>query len=267
MAGHSSYNALQITARRQYTANLAFIANYTRSKSLDDGSGLFSFSQPNAFDSGQFPAQFRNLDRGLSAFDRPNSFTGAIQYRTSGPRWLRNIEFDPILTARDGLPTSITQNNLNSAGSALRPDVVAGGNLYAPSAYPNGTGIQYLVPVNASNFPLRPIGPLFAGTGANRTLVLPAGIGTLARNAVRTPGELDLDLAVGRDFPIHERLRLKLRMEAFNILNHTNLLAPAVSLTATTNSSGQPVFSSSGYGIITSARAARFIQLVARIEF
>src|SRR5689334_18974058 len=42
MAGHSSYHGLQITARRQYTTNLAFIANYTRSKSIDDGSGLFS---------------------------------------------------------------------------------------------------------------------------------------------------------------------------------------------------------------------------------
>ena len=35
----------------------------------------------------------------------------------------------------------------------------------------------------------------------------------------------------------------------------------------TTNAAGQPVFNSSGYGIITTARQARFLQLVARIEF
>ena len=81
------------------------------------------------------------------------------------------------------------------------------------------------------------------------------------------PAELDLDLAVGRDFPIHERLRLKIRAEAFNILNHTNFQTPNVSLNATTNSSDQPIFNSPGFGIITSARAARFLQLVARIEF
>jgi hypothetical protein len=267
MAGHSSYNGLQITARRQYTGNFAFVANYTRSKSLDDGSGLFSFSQPEVFDEGQFPSVYRKVDRAVSAFDRPNSFTAAIQYRTSGPRWMRNIEFDPILTARDGLPTSITQNNLNSAARGLRPNEVNNTSIYAPNPYPNGTGIQYLLPVNSANFPLGPVGPLFTGTGANRTLVLPAGIGSLGRDTVRTPGELDLDLAVGREFPIAERFRLKLRAEAFNVLNHTNLLQPSTSLTVTTNTQGQPAFNSPGFGIITAARAARFLQLVARFEF
>jgi hypothetical protein len=267
MAGHSSYNGLQITARRQYTGNLAFVANYTRSKSLDDGSGLFSFSQPEVFDEGQFPSVYRKVDRAVSAFDRLNSFTGAIQYRTSGPRWLRNIEFDTILTARDGLPTSITQNNLNSAARGLRPNEIGTASIYAPNPYPNGTGIQYLLPANSSNFPLGPVGPLFTGTGANRVLVLPAGIGSLGRDTVRTPGELDLDLAVGREFPIRERFRFKLRAEAFNVLNHTNLLTPSTSLTVTSNAQGQPIFNSPGFGIITAARAARFLQLVARFEF
>src|SRR5262249_28678967 len=201
MAGHSSYHGLQLTARRQYTNNFAFIANYTRSKAIDDGSGLFSFSQPEVFDDGQFPAEFRKYERAVSAFDRPNILTAAIQYRTTGPRWLRNIEFDPILTARDGLPTSITQNNLNSAAKGLRPNVINSTDSYVPERYANGTGIQYLLPVPAANFPLGPVGPLFTGTGTSRIQVLPAGIGSLGRDTVRTPGEFDLDLAVGREFP------------------------------------------------------------------
>jgi hypothetical protein len=71
-------------------------------------------------------------------------------------------------------------------------------------------------PANSSNFPLGPVGPLFTGAGATRTLVLSAGVGTLGRNTVRTPGEFDLDLAVGRKFPIRERLKLEFRAEAFN---------------------------------------------------
>ena len=267
MAGHSSYHALQITARRQYSSSLAFVANYTRSKSIDDGSGLFSFSQPEVFDEGQFPSRFRKPDRAVSAFDRPNTFSAAVQYRSAGPRWLRNFEIDPIVTARDGLPTSITQNNLNSAARGLRPNVINNTSIYAPKAFPNGTGIQYLLPVNSPNSPLAPNGPLFTGTGANRTEVLPAGIGSLGRNAVRTPGEFDIDLAVGRQFPITERFKLRLRAEAFNILNHTNLKEPNTSLTVTTNAQGQPVFNSPGFGIITAARAARFLQMVARFEF
>ena len=267
-AGHSSYDALQVTARRQYSESLAFVANYTRAKAIDDGSGLFSFSQPETFDSGQFPSYYRQFDRGPSAFNRANDFTGAIQYRiTRGPKALRNIEFDPIITARNGLPNSITQNNLSAVASELRPDVINGNSLYVPNPYPNGTGIQYLVPATAANFALGPVGPLFVGTGSSRTLVLPAGIGTLGRNTVNTPGELDLDAAIGREFPIHERLKFKLRLEAFNVLNHTNLQTPNVSLTATTNSSNQPIFNSPAFGIITAARAARFLQLTARIEF
>jgi hypothetical protein len=267
MAGHSDYHALQITARRQFNTNLAFVANYTWSKSVDDGDGLFSFSQPEVFSTGQFPSLTRNLDRSLSSFDRTNNFTSAIQYRTKGPRWLRNFEFDPILTARTGLPNTITQNNLNSAASQLRPNVISSTSIYLAHPYPNGTGVQELVPANSPNFPLGPVGPLFTGTGANRTLVLPAGIGTLGRNSFRTPGELDLDLAVGRKFPIHERLKLDLRAEVFNILNHTNFQSPDPALSVIANSSGQAVFNSPNFGLITAARAARFMQLVVRIEF
>lgn len=80
-------------------------------------------------------------------------------------------------------------------------------------------------------------------------------------------GGFDPDLAVGREFPITERSRLRLRVEAFNLLNHTNFKEPNTSLTVTTNSQGQPIFNSPGFGVITDTRAARFLQLVARYEF
>lgn len=267
MAGHSSYHALQITGRRQFNSNLAFIANYTWSKSIDDGDGLFSFSQPEGLHVGQFPTVARNLDRSLSEFDRTHNFSAAIQYRTKGSRWVRNFEFAPIVTARTGLPNTITQNNLNPAASELRPNVISNTSIYLPKPVPNGTGVQYLVPATSPNFPLGPVGPLFTGTGASRTLVLPAGIGTLGRNSFRTPGEFDLDLAVSRKFPIGERLKLEFRAEAFNILNHTNFQSPDSSLSVIANASGLAVFNSPAFGLITAARAARFLQLVARIEF
>ncbi len=268
MAGHSSYHALQINARKQSTANLAFLVNYTWSKSINDGDGLFSFSQPTGLNVGQFPTLFRRLDRAVSEFNRPNIFTAAIQYRTRGSRWLRNFELNPIVRARDGLPTTINQNNLNSAASQLRPNVISNASLYLPKPVPNGIGLQYLVPASDPNFPLGPVGPLFTGAGSSRTLVLPAGIGTLGRNTVRTPGEFNLDLAVSRKFPIGERAKLTMRAEAFNVLNHTNLMPPEVMLTVTVDPrTGQPVFNSPNFGMITSARAARFMQLVARIEF
>lgn len=267
MAGHSTYHALQVTARRQYGEHLAFVAAYTRSKSLGDSDGLFSFSQPAGVNVGQFPQLFRNLDRGLSEFDRPNTLTGSIQFRTGGPRWLRNIEIDPILTARDGLPLTINQNTFNPAASQQRPELISNTSIYLPQAVPNGTGVQYLIPATAANFPLAPVGPLFTGSGSSRTLVVPAGIGNLGRSTVRAPGDVDLDIGIARRFRIAERSAFQLRLEAFNSLNHTNLSSPNTSLSATVNSSGQAYWNSPSFGLITGARSARFLQLVARFEF
>ena len=109
--------------------------------------------------------------------------------------------------------------------------------------------------------------PLFVGSGSARPQVLPVGIGSLGRNVVRGPVQLDLDLSVCRSFALRERLRFTIRMEVYNALNHTNFEAPASSLTLTTNSGGQPIWNSPTYGLITSAYQSRFLQLVGRFDF
>ena len=270
MEGTSTYQALQATVRRQYGSNLTFVANYTRSKSIDDGSGIYNFSQPSGLNQGQFPQQFLSLNKGLSEFDRPNDFTVAIRYQTRGNRWVRNFEIYPMLTAHSGLPLYIGQTNQNAAQSGTnqqRPfDVSPGVSLYAAEV-PNGTGVQYLLPARAASFPLQPAGPLFVGSGSSRTQVLPAGIGTLGRNVVRAPGQLDLNLSVGRSFAVHERVRFTIRMEAYNALNHTNFQAPASNLVLTADSAGQPIWNSPGYGVITAANQSRFLQLAGRFDF
>jgi len=270
MEGTSSYQALQASIRRQYGSNLTFVANYVRSKSLDDASGIYNFSQPSGLNVGQFPQQFLGLNKGLSEFDRPNDFTVALLYRTSGNRWVRNFEIYPMLTAHSGLPLYIGQSNENAAQAGTnqqRPyDVNSSVSLYTPEV-PNGTGVQYLLPTSAANFPLEPAGPLFIGSGASRTQVLPVGIGSLGRDVIRAPGQLDLNLSLGRSFVLRERLQFRIRMEAYNALNHTNFQVPASSLTLTTNSAGQPIWNSPTYGVITAANQSRFLQLVGRFDF
>ncbi len=49
-----------------------------------------------------------------------------------------------------------------------------------------------------------------------------SGLGNAPRNFARGFGAWQMDLAVRRDFPIHERLKLQFRAEAFNIFNHPN---------------------------------------------
>jgi hypothetical protein len=46
--------------------------------------------------------------------------------------------------------------------------------------------------------------------------------GNAPRNFVRGFGSWQMDVAIRRDFPIYERLKLQFRAEAFNVFNHPN---------------------------------------------
>ncbi|MPZ17364.1 MAG: hypothetical protein GEV06_05565 [Luteitalea sp.] len=268
--GSSIYHSLQLRASRQLTSRLGFQATYTWSKSIDNGSGLFNFSQPNGSDHGQFITDFPELNRSLSSFDRPHVFAVAVQHMTGGPAIVRDIQVNLILTARSGLPDTITQNSLHPLAVQQRPDVV-GDNLggFAPDQTAEETAIRYLLPTDDPNFPFRPVGPLFSGSGDDRELVLPFETpGNLGRNTTREPGELNVDLALARRFPLPGGLGLTVRAEAFNLLNRVNLNGPNTSLNVIVDpSTGEAVFNSPNFGLITSAKAARFMQLVARIDF
>ncbi|MGH9161353.1 MAG: TonB-dependent receptor domain-containing protein, partial [Vicinamibacteraceae bacterium] len=261
--GSSIYHSLQLRASRQLASRLGFQATYTWSKSIDDGSGLFSFSQPNGSDHGQFIADFPALNRSLSSFDRPHVFAVAVQHTTAGPPVLRDIQINVMVTARSGLPDTITQDNLHPLAGQQRPDVVDD-NLegYAPGGTSaEGTAIRYLLPPSDTNFPFRPVGPLFTGTGDDRELVLPfEAPGSLGRNTTREPGELNVDLALARRFPLPGGLGLTLRAEAFNLLNRVNFNGPDTSLDVIVDpSTGEAVFSAPDFGLITSAKSARFM--------
>lgn len=270
-AGSSSYHSLQVRGTRQLTQGFGLQATYTLSKSIDDGTTLFSFSAPNDVDRGQFIGLFRNLDRALSSFDRRHNFAMAVQYQTTmGPKWLRGIQVNPIITARQGLPDTIGQNNLHPVATQQRPNVInsnVGG--YAPQRTSEGTAIRYLLSPSDPNFPFTPTGPLWTGSGATRRLVLPfTGPGTLSRNTTRDPNEYNMDLSVAKVIPIREKLRFTVRAEAFNVLNTVNLNGSNTGLTVITDpTSGRAVWNSPGFGLITGAKSARFMQFVARFDF
>jgi hypothetical protein len=58
--------------------------------------------------------------------------------------------------------------------------------------------------------------------------------GDLGRNALRGFAAVQLDLAVHRDFPIHDSLKAQFRAEAFNLFNHPNFASPIGNLNNTT---------------------------------
>jgi hypothetical protein len=97
------------------------------------------------------------------------------------------------------------------------------------------------------------------------------------RNSFRGPGFWNVDMAVAKTFPIHEKVNLEFRAEGFNILNHHNLFLlegdnDASSEFATTDSQGnnEPLVLAAKGGIGNGGGAndeRRFGQFALRINF
>lgn len=80
---------------------------------------------------------------------------------------------------------------------------------------------------------------------------------------VRSPGTVNFDISVLRTFTVTERVNVQFRAEAFNAFNHVNLGMPNSAFVA--GSDGKN--SSGSFGVITSARDPRQVQLGLKLRF
>jgi hypothetical protein len=112
---------------------------------------------------------------------------------------------------------------------------------------------------NLTGDPLTPDGGI--GNYLNRdTVAIPTDrtqpFGNAPRNAARAPAFYQFDLGLHKAFGLgRDQTRLEARVEAFNLFNTTNFGAPSGNRSATT------------FGTITSASAARQIQLGLKLYF
>ncbi len=246
---NASYNSLQIKVTRRFSHGLSVDANYTWSKSMDNATAVA--------DSFQIPWQYHSLERSLSSLDRTQMFTAGTVYELPfgrGKRWfsghpvaralLGGFQLNGLFSASSGVPFTITQTNTNLVLSAQRPDVIDPLNLAGQvnGKVFEGPSRRYLIAPNQPGFPFRPSSNL--------------GIGNLGRNTGRESGYWNVNASVFRSFPITERMRLELRVEAFNALNHVNYNEPQSSNIDNAN-----------YGLITGSAPARQMQIGARISW
>jgi hypothetical protein len=273
--GDSKYNSLQATLRRQFNKSLAILSNYTWAKSIDDASSLYNSESPTGTANAQFPgvATLRNADHAVSDIDIKNTVNIAMVYTTSGPWYTRGWKIAPTFTGHTGLPINITQTSEEINVGNQRPNGNAAGIKTAP--YAVGTAIQYFLPPTTSNFPLTPSGPINVTIGGVRTLIVPTnqalGGGTTSRDSLRGPSYAEMNASVSKDFPIFERLKFNFRVDAFNLVNHTNF-APSSSLgtlgvATTTNSTIATLQGNTTFGRITATQPQRTLQIVGRFTF
>ena len=80
--------------------------------------------------------------------------------------------------------------------------------------------------------------------------------GGSAPDSIQGPGTISWDSALFKKTSITERLKLEVRMEAFDILNHANLGNPGTNISVPAS-----------VGVITSRNGSRVVQFGARLSF
>jgi hypothetical protein len=211
----SDYNALQIQFRRRLSDGLTGLASYTWSHCLDYGSqNYFLMSQ-----------------RGDCDFDVRHNLSAALSYDLPGlgqNAFFRDIlhhwGVDDRLTLRTGFPVTITGPQVIEPGTShyyyAGLDLNPGQSMYiygsqCAALYNNGRSCPGGRAINPNAFSQQPGCTEFSCPPGTLT-------GSAPRNFIRGFGAWQMDLAVRRDFPIHEGLKLQFRAEAFNVFNHPN---------------------------------------------
>lgn len=198
----SAYHSLQWQFNRRLAGRVQALISYTWSHSIDNLSSDLGNASLAAF-------LTPDLNRGSSDFDIRHSLNGAVLVNLPSPRHgftgvlLRNWSANSIFLARSAPPTNVSSS---AVLSGRRPDLVPGQPLYLYGAsYPGGKRINPDAFTDSSD---------------------DATQGTLGRNVLRLFGAWQIDLALQRQFSVSERLKLQVRGEAFNLLNHPNFASP-----------------------------------------
>jgi len=227
-----SYNALLLALNHRLARHFTVLSNYTWSHCISDPlstqlAGSYSDPFNRRFDRGNCGSDIRhNLN--LSAVLESPKFANRLTQAIAG-----NWKVSPILRATSGMFFNVT------TGTDTRLIGIGGDrpNLVNPNIYCDNQGPSCWL--NKSAF--QP-----AAQGLN---------GGLGINAAKGPGYFNVDLSVSRQFIIHERHRVEIRAEAFNIQNRVNYNNPGGSLTSGT------------FGKITTDRAPRIMQFAMKYYF
>lgn len=255
--GVSSYNALDVDARRAFSGGLQFRGTYTYAKSLDDGTAWNSSVGANAPGFVMYPANPK-LDWGPSTTDVRHLAAISTTYELPigrGKLLLRNVEG--------------WQDKLASGWSLSGIETLQSGFPFTPQLGFNPTNN------GDSRNPIRPSwNPNFSGPVAlggpnqyfnpNAFIVPSSGTyGNVSRDSLTGAGLAELDLALSKTTALLEKARLQFRAEAFNVLNHTNFATPNTVVFSSASSSPSPTA-----GVITAtSTASRQIQLGLKVLF
>jgi hypothetical protein len=226
--GKSNYNSLQASLRLTNWHGITNITNYVWSKSLDNSSDGEDF-EPNAAQPNDSTRPY--LEYGPSNFNVPQRFTWVFSYKVpnmggSMQRLKNGWGFDSTATLQSGQPFQMNYNfedDYSGSGEGDdRPDVVG------PIVYHERNPADF-VDLTSFAIPCSVSAATDGGTanGVNTDCVPGTRhFGTEGRDMLHGPTFKQWDLAIYKDTAITERVRIQLRADFFNVLNHPNFANP-----------------------------------------
>jgi hypothetical protein len=259
----AGFNSMEASLTKQngnnrVIGNTYFTLAYTWGHSIDNASGFRNRdSEVPVYNIGQF--------RASSNFDITNriTFSGGWDLpfdRVGGPkRLVKGWSLYPIFSWRTGFPLSISSDLPINPGDP-GPSGAGDGFLANANFAPGFHNITIMNPKTNGNFYFNPA----AFQPVPDVLNFSDPYGTTPRDFFRGPGRTNLDLALAKTTAISERVNLELRLEAFNVLNHTEFANPDTDLTSATF--GQITSNTLGTGV-TALQTQRIVQIAGRLTF
>ncbi len=234
---NSHYNSFQASVERK-ASDVTFLLAYTWSKAIDNASGFNDW------------VNFSNyrLSRALSSYDITHNFVASYNWNLpldrafpgASKRLTQGWNVVGVSRFATGFPITLSQSSGDQSltGDAANdtPDLV--GKVHIQNAHnpgPNGPNTYFLPDAFATESY--------------------AGFGTANRRFFHGPGFLNTDFALEKNTTLRESMAIQFRAEFFNIFNHTQFQNP----------NGN--FSSSQFGVVTSARDPRIGQLSLKFLF
>jgi hypothetical protein len=266
----SSYNSLQLVARRRLSHGLSFEANYTFSKVLSDGDGdlqtrfqaFLDFANP-SLERSRANFDLNHMIKAFGQYELPFGRGHRLSYRhldrviggwkvSSSMVWQSGAPFS-ILSSRGTLNRS-ARSYYNTADTTLTAGQLSkvvglqmtgnGPMIVTQSALnpADGTGVS---PDGEPAFP----GQVFSNPGAGT-------LGVLQRRFFSGPWTFGMDMSLLKKVDFTEKVNAEFRADAFNVFNH------ATFYTADQN------INSSTFGVISSMfYAPRIIQFGVYLRF
>jgi hypothetical protein len=251
--GKSRYDAFQGKYEWRLGADVNLLSSLTLSKAQDNGAGALENQN------GNFPApqDINNLeaDYGVGAYNQPYNWTTSFVWSLpfgKGKRWGGGMS-----SAMDAIVGGWQVAGINTIAPGEMVTLV-----YSPAAAFQVSGITNDFS-GANNY--RPnvtcdpyaADPSITGWFNPACVSLPTDpsqpFGNAPRNSVRGPGFTQFDLAATKNFSVAGRTRLQVRIEAFNLFDRVNYLAPASNRSAAT------------FGTITNTYDPRQVQLGVKV--